>query len=98
MSRWSGRSERRAGDRNGCRRQPQPDLRSRTPMSHTSRHTTRRASTRYEREFDTMSNTINTNGRPIRKSLASQLDRLDGIIDTLGDGLNEAVADVVRHA
>jgi hypothetical protein len=45
-----------------------------------------------------MSNTTNTIGRSQRKTLASQLDRLDGIIDTLADGLNEAVADVVRQA
>src|SRR5262245_7874982 len=45
-----------------------------------------------------MSNTTNTNGHPQRKTLASQLDRLDGIIDALADGLNEAVVDVVRQA
>src|SRR5262245_13439835 len=45
-----------------------------------------------------MSNTTNTSSRPQRKTLASQLDRLDGIIDVLADGLNEAVADVVRQA
>src|SRR5262245_19552822 len=45
-----------------------------------------------------MSNSTNTNGRPQRKTLASQLDRLDGIIDALADGLNEAVVDVVRQA
>src|SRR5688572_18017313 len=39
-----------------------------------------------------------TNGRPVRKSLAGQLDRLDGIIDTLSEGLNGAVADAVRDA
>jgi hypothetical protein len=37
-----------------------------------------------------------TNGQ-IRKTLASQLDRLDGILDTLGEGLNEAVATVVQE-
>src|SRR5438067_2202414 len=42
--------------------------------------------------------TQNANGRPLRKSLASQLDRLDGIIDTLADGLNQAVVDAVRDA
>lgn len=45
-----------------------------------------------------MPNPINTNGRPLRKTLATQLDRLDGIIDTLADGLNNAVADAVRDA
>lgn len=47
-----------------------------------------------------MSTTIESNGRPTvqRKSLASQLDRLDGIIDTLGDGLNTAIADAVKDA
>ena len=33
-----------------------------------------------------------------RKTLASQLDRLDGILDTLGEGLNEAVAQAVQQA
>jgi hypothetical protein len=41
--------------------------------------------------------TISPNGRPVRKSLASQLDRLDVILDTLGEGLNEAVATVVEQ-
>ena len=36
------------------------------------------------------------NGRPQRKQLSDQLDRLDGIIDCLADGLNEAVAGAVR--
>jgi hypothetical protein len=38
-----------------------------------------------------------TNGK-VRKSLADQLDRLDGILDVLGDGLNEAIADAVKSA
>ena len=33
-----------------------------------------------------------------RRTLASQLDRLDGILDGLSDGLNQAVADAVRDA
>ena len=37
-----------------------------------------------------------TNGRPQRKQLADQLDRLDGIIDLLGEGLSQAVADACR--
>jgi hypothetical protein len=41
---------------------------------------------------------VKMNGAPQRKSLASQLDRLDGIIDALADGLNQAVAGVVREA
>jgi hypothetical protein len=45
-----------------------------------------------------MNDSTTTNGRGQRKTLASQLDRLDGIIDALADGLNEAVADVVRQA
>jgi hypothetical protein len=36
-----------------------------------------------------MSNATNVNGRVQRKSLASQLDRLDGILDVLADGLND---------
>jgi len=42
--------------------------------------------------------TISPNGRPLRKSLASQLDRLDNILDALSDGLNQAVATVVEDA
>jgi hypothetical protein len=41
-------------------------------------------------------NNANVNGSQ-RKSLASQLDRLDRIIDVLAEGLNEAVADIVRQ-
>jgi hypothetical protein len=44
-----------------------------------------------------MSNT-GTNGRAQRKSLATQLDRLDVILDGLADGLNEAVATAVAAA
>jgi hypothetical protein len=40
----------------------------------------------------------NTNGRQERKTLASQLDRLDNTIDALADGLNKFVADAVREA
>jgi hypothetical protein len=39
-----------------------------------------------------------TNIRPPRKSLATQLDRLDTILDGLADGLNEAVATAVKEA
>jgi hypothetical protein len=37
-----------------------------------------------------------TNGKP-RKQLSDQLDRLDGILDTLAEGLNGAVADAARE-
>ena len=40
-----------------------------------------------------MSATDTMNGKPQRKQLADQLDRLDGIIDALAEGLNQAVAD-----
>ena len=39
--------------------------------------------------------TTGPNGKPGRKQLSDQLDRLDGIIDCLAGGLSEAVADVV---
>src|SRR5437868_14827309 len=38
------------------------------------------------------------NAAPQRKTLASQLDRLDSILDALSDGLNEAVAFAVEQA
>lgn len=41
--------------------------------------------------------TTNINGRT-RKSLADQIDRLDGILSGLSDGMNEAVAEAVRAA
>jgi hypothetical protein len=44
-----------------------------------------------------MIQTTNTD-RPTRKTLASQLDRLDGILDGLGEGLNDAVAQALREA
>jgi hypothetical protein len=43
-----------------------------------------------------MTTTTNTNGRTVRKSLADQIDRLDGILDGLSDALNESVAQAVR--
>ena len=43
-------------------------------------------------------NVLNGNGRPQRKTLANQLDRLDNTIDALADGVNRAVADAVREA
>src|SRR6516165_4171085 len=44
-----------------------------------------------------MTNTMQMNG-PTRKTLASQLDRLDGILDGLSEGLSDAVASAVREA
>jgi hypothetical protein len=38
-----------------------------------------------------------TNGRPARKQLSDQLDRLDGVIDALAEGLNQAVTDACRE-
>jgi hypothetical protein len=43
-----------------------------------------------------MTTTTNSNGRAVRKSLADQIDRLDGILDGLADALNESVAEAVR--
>jgi hypothetical protein len=43
-----------------------------------------------------MNPTTNPNGQ--RKSLASQIDRLDTMLDGLADGLNEAVAQAVQGA
>ena len=40
--------------------------------------------------------TPSTNGRPHRKQLGDQLDRLDSIIDALAEGLPGAVADACR--
>ena len=44
-----------------------------------------------------MSATTTMNDKPPRKQLADQLDRLDGIIDALADGLNQAVIDACRE-
>jgi hypothetical protein len=38
-----------------------------------------------------------TNGRPQRKQLSDQLDRLDSILDALAEALPEAVADACRE-
>ena len=40
---------------------------------------------------------MTTNGRPQRKQLADQIDRLDQILDGLAEGLNEAIADACRE-
>jgi hypothetical protein len=37
------------------------------------------------------------NSKPPRKQLSDQLDRLDGILDALSEGLNGAVADAARE-
>ena len=42
-----------------------------------------------------MTMTASRNGTPQRKQLSDQLDRLDGIIDCLADGLSDAVRDAV---
>jgi hypothetical protein len=44
-----------------------------------------------------MTKTMEMNG-PARKTLASQLDRLDSILDGLSEGLDRAVAQAVREA
>jgi hypothetical protein len=44
-----------------------------------------------------MTNTMQMNG-PTRKTLASQIDRLDSILDGLSEGLDQAVAQAVREA
>src|SRR6516225_3116533 len=44
-----------------------------------------------------MTETMEMNG-PTRKTLASQLDRLDSILDGLSEGLTDAVASAVREA
>src|SRR5262249_21488830 len=45
-----------------------------------------------------MTVTMNNGAQQQRKTLASQLDRLDGILDALSDGLNQAVAHTVEQA
>jgi hypothetical protein len=40
----------------------------------------------------------NPNGRAARKSLSSEIDRLDNILDGLADALNESVAAAVQQA
>src|SRR6516165_9239788 len=44
-----------------------------------------------------MTKTLEMNG-PARKTLASQLDRLDSILDGLSEGLSDAVASAVSEA
>jgi hypothetical protein len=45
-----------------------------------------------------MTVTLNNGAQQQRKTLASQLDRLDTILDALSDGLNQAVAHTVEQA
>jgi hypothetical protein len=42
--------------------------------------------------------TMTTNGRPARPTLATQIDRLDTLLDGLSENLTEAVADAVKAA
>ena len=42
--------------------------------------------------------TTTTNGRPARPTLATQIDRLDRLLDGLSENLTEAVADAVKAA
>ena len=42
--------------------------------------------------------TVTNNTSSPRKTLASQLDRLDSLLDGLGESLNEAVANAVQQA
>jgi hypothetical protein len=51
----------------------------------------------YEERFHMSETMLTTNGRT-RKSLAEQIDRLDGILDGLADGLNAAVVTAVKEA
>ena len=44
-----------------------------------------------------MTATASTNGKPRRKQLSDQLDRMDVIIDALAEALPEAVADACRE-
>jgi hypothetical protein len=45
-----------------------------------------------------MTATATANGKPQRKSLASQLDRLDSMLDGLDQGLQGAITDAVKEA
>jgi hypothetical protein len=70
----------------------------REPVKRMSGRTNRQRGIPIEpREIEDMTTTTDTNGRA-RKSLAEQIDRLDGILDGLADGLNEAVAAAVKEA
>src|SRR5262249_44670022 len=45
-----------------------------------------------------MMTTMTSNGRPARKTLASQIDRLDTMLSGLAESIDETVADAVRAA
>jgi len=45
-----------------------------------------------------MTTTMTSNGRPARKTLASQIDRLDTMLSGLAESIDETVADAVRAA
>jgi hypothetical protein len=45
-----------------------------------------------------MTATTNTNGRNVRKSLAEQIDRLEQLLEGLGNTINETVQDAVQVA
>lgn len=44
-----------------------------------------------------MSTTASLNGHHPRKQLSDQLDRLDGILDVLGDGITSTVSDAMKN-
>jgi hypothetical protein len=46
---------------------------------------------------ESMNTTTMTNDKRPRKQLSDQLDRLDELLDTLGNGLNDAVAEAARE-
>jgi hypothetical protein len=55
--------------------------------------------THLKKEIDmTVTMSPNASGKGQRKTLSSQLDRLDDILDALSDGLNEAVGSAVEGA
>src|SRR6187399_2537765 len=51
-----------------------------------------------KRKKGTVMSDTTINGRPQRKTLSSQLDRLENIIDALAEGLPDTVAQAVRQA
>src|SRR5262249_8416174 len=63
----------------------------------TGRRAGRRPGSRRQ-EGRKMMTTMSSNGRPARKTLASQIDRLGTLLEGLSENLNEAVADAVRAA
>src|SRR5262249_25777549 len=57
----------------------------------------RRPGSRHQ-EGGKMMTTMTSNGRPARKTLASQIDRLDTMLSGLAESIDETVADAVRAA